>query len=213
MNDELKQADGRHMTAAAALSDVEIPTCDSPEALEIPALARRSVEIFVGERRVCKVEEAYAIPFLQQPAACFVSIKTADRDLRGCIGTIEPSYPTLAEEIISNAIQAATRDPRFPPVTESELPSLRYSVDVLAKPEETQCELLDPSVFGVIVEDETRTRRGLLLPDIEGVESSEQQVQIAARKAGIAPDAPLRLYRFRVVRFRETENFNSWQKE
>ena len=179
-----------------------------PEGDEIPALARRAIETFVRERRALSYEEVSVSSYLKQPAACFVSIKTVDGDLRGCIGTIEPTRPTLAEEIIFNAIQAATCDPRFLPVAESELPSLRFSVDVLSKPEATQFDLLDPAIYGVIVEDEAGTRRGLLLPDIEGIESPGQQVQIAARKAGIAPDAPLKLYRFRVVRFRETENQN-----
>lgn len=170
---------------------------------QIPALARRAVETYVCERRVLGGESAPGLPALLQPAACFVSIKTAGGDLRGCIGTIEPSRPTLAEEIIINAVNAATRDPRFMPVEEHELPSLRYSVDVLSQPEPTRFESLDPSLYGVIVEDQTGARRGLLLPDIEGVETSTQQVQIAARKAGIHPDEPLRLFRFQVTRFRE----------
>lgn len=179
---------------------------DDAEGAELPALARRSVESYVREHHILRKERAPDTPLLLQPAACFVSIKTADGSLRGCIGTLEPSRPTLADEIILNAVHAATQDPRFPPVAEVELPSLRFSVDVLSEPELTQFEHLDPSVFGVIVEDEAGTRRGLLLPDIEGVETSEQQVQIAARKAGIAPGTPLRLYRFRVVRFREPAN-------
>ena len=125
--------------------------------------------------------------------------------MRGCIGTIEAVKESLAEEIISNAISAATRDPRFPPVAPDELSHLRYSVDVLSKPEPTTFEGLDPKIYGVIVEDLQGTRRGLLLPDIEGVETATQQVEIAARKAGIAPGTLLRLSRFRVERFPETE--------
>jgi AmmeMemoRadiSam system protein A len=170
---------------------------------EPPALARRAVEAYVTQRRIISARELDQNPALSQPAACFVSIKTTDRELRGCIGTIEPSYETLADEIIHNAISAATRDPRFYPVAESELSGLRFSVDVLGGPEETQFQELNPAVYGVIVEDESGTRRGLLLPDIEGVETPEQQVRIAARKAGIAPGTPLRLYRFRVTRFKE----------
>jgi AmmeMemoRadiSam system protein A len=138
-------------------------------------------------------------------APCFVSLKTLDGELRGCIGTIEPARENLAREIIANAISAAMNDPRFDPVTEQELPNLRYSVDVLRPAEPAVFEELDPSVFGVILEDESRALRGLLLPDIPGIDSAEQQVEIAARKAGIPHGTPVKLWRFRVDRFREEE--------
>ncbi|HYG79636.1 MAG TPA: AmmeMemoRadiSam system protein A [Pyrinomonadaceae bacterium] len=169
----------------------------------IPALARRAVETFIRERRVIENPPASG-PLLEERAACFVSIKTHAGDLRGCIGTIEPAKKTLAEEIIANAVSSATRDPRFPPVAPAELSHLRYSVDVLSSPEPAQFEELDPKVYGVIVEDESGMRRGLLLPDLQGVETARQQVDIAARKAGIAPGAPLKLSRFRVERFGES---------
>ena len=140
---------------------------------------------------------------LSERVSCFVSIKTHAGDLRGCIGTIEPAKPNLAEELVANAINAATRDPRFDPVSASELGGLRYSVDILGAPEPTTFEDLDPKTYGVIVEDESGKLRGLLLPDIRGVETAKQQVDIAARKAGIAPDKPIRLSRFRVERYRE----------
>jgi AmmeMemoRadiSam system protein A/AmmeMemoRadiSam system protein B len=174
----------------------------------LPALARRAVENYVRGGRVLNAADAPESPVLSQPAACFVSIKTDDGELRGCIGTIEPTRASLAEELIANAVSAATRDPRFPPVAARELEHLRYSVDILSQPEAAQFEDLDPKDYGVIVEDESGVRRGLLLPDIEGVEDAAQQVQIAARKAGIAPDEPVRLYRFRVERFREPSNSN-----
>jgi AmmeMemoRadiSam system protein A len=142
-------------------------------------------------------------PILARRAACFVSLKTHDGELRGCIGTIEPVKETLAEELIASAVSAATRDPRFPPVKPRELPHLRYSVDILYEPEPAQFEDLDPARYGVIVEDEGGYRRGLLLPDIPGVETAQEQVEIAARKAGIAPGTPVSLSRFRVERFRE----------
>jgi MEMO1 family protein len=176
------------------------------EAESLTKLARRAVETFVGEGRTVSAEEALAEVApraLERPAACFVSIKTADGSLRGCIGTVEPTRGRLAEELISNAVSAATRDPRFPPVSAAELASLRYSVDVLDEPEPAEFEDLDPKVFGLIVEDHDGRRRGLLLPDIEGVETAREQLRIAARKAGIAPHEPVRLYRFRVRRFRE----------
>ena len=169
----------------------------------LPALARRAVETYVLERSLYEPDAASLPSALKQPSACFVSIKTLERELRGCIGTITPTYATLAEEVVVNAVSAATRDPRFLPVSAEELTRLRYSVDVLGEPEPARFEDLDPAVFGVIVEDETGSRRGLLLPDIGGVETAEQQLQIAARKAGLAPNQPHRLYRFRVRRFSE----------
>jgi AMMECR1 domain-containing protein len=105
-------------------------------------------------------------------------------------------------ELINNAIGAATRDPRFPPLAPDELSNVRYSVDVLFPPEPSCFEDLDPEVFGVIVEDDCGLR-GLLLPAIEGVETAAQQVEIAARKAGIPAGRPLKISRFRVDRFRE----------
>jgi AmmeMemoRadiSam system protein A len=168
----------------------------------ILALARRAVETFVRERRIIKPLSTLP-PALDRPAACFVSIKTDGSQLRGCIGTIKPDKNTLAEEIIANAIGAATRDPRFPPVAEAELYNLFYSVDVLDQPEPASFEMLDPKTFGVIVEDASGVYRGLLLPDIEGIDTTEQQVAIAMRKAGLVPGTTVKLYRFRVNRFRE----------
>ena len=168
----------------------------------VPALARLAVETFVTSG-VQLTTPAHTAGILSSPGACFVSIKTRTGDLRGCIGTVEPSKQTLADEVIVNAISAATRDPRFPPVAIDELPNLVYSVDLLAAPEPARFEDLDPAVYGVIVEDETGYARGLLLPDIPGVDTVAKQVEIAARKAGIAPGKKLKLSRFRVERFRE----------
>lgn len=173
------------------------------ENAELPRLARETVETFVRTGQVIAPPPVDEESPLRQPAACFVSIKTEDGDLRGCIGTIEPTYPSLAEELIANAVSAATHDPRFLPVTANELPHLRFSVDVLSAPEPTRLEDLDPSIYGVVVTDEAGRQRGLLLPAIEGVETVGQQVAIAARKAGLRPDAALKLYRFRVRRFSE----------
>ena len=175
---------------------------DSPG--DLPRLARDAVETFIrsGEILSPPVE---AGELLYTRAPCFVSLKTLDGELRGCIGTIEPAKDSLAQEIIANAISAAMNDPRFDPVDGSELANLRYSVDVLRPAEETVFDELDPAVFGVIVEDEANARRGLLLPDIPGVESAEQQVEIASRKAGIPRGTPVKLWRFKVDRFREGE--------
>lgn len=181
--------------------DNQVPA-HAPLVDDLPALARRAVETFVRERQLIEPDEQRPDSILNSKSACFVSIKTA-HDLRGCIGTIEPVKDTLAEEIVVNAVHAATRDPRFEPISAEELPNLRYSVDVLDSPEPARFEELDPAQYGVIVEDESGIRRGLLLPNIEGIDTAEQQVRIAARKAGIPPDMPLRLHRFRVRRFKE----------
>jgi AmmeMemoRadiSam system protein A/AmmeMemoRadiSam system protein B len=168
---------------------------------ELPTLARRAVETFVRTGKQIEVPDELSA-LLSVRAPCFVSIKTSG-DLRGCIGTVEPVKDNLAQELIANAINAATRDPRFDPISAEELANLRYSVDILGTPEPATLDDLDPKVYGVIVEDESERRRGLLLPDIPGVEGAAQQVEIAARKAGIPPGTPLKLARFRVDRFRE----------
>jgi len=171
---------------------------------DLSGLARRAVETFVtGGTQLEPPPNLSGL--LAACAPCFVSLKTLAGDLRGCIGTIEPVKDTLAEEIITNGISAATRDPRFSPVSIDELSNLRYSVDVLFPAEPASVEDLDPAVYGVIVEDDSGFRRGLLLPDIPGVETAAMQVEIAARKAGIPSGTPLKLSRFRVERFSESK--------
>jgi AmmeMemoRadiSam system protein A len=170
---------------------------------DLPGLAREAVETFVRSGEV--LESPNVTGLVSARAPCFVSLKTLDGELRGCIGTIEPVKETLAEEIIANAVSAAINDPRFNPVSEDELSNLRYSVDVLLPAEETVIEDLDPVRYGVIVEDERGGRRGLLLPDIPGVDTVAQQVEIAARKAGIPSGTPVKLWRFKVDRFREAD--------
>lgn len=169
---------------------------------DLPELARRAVETFV---RTGNRIEAPKNPsgLLGARAACFVSLKTQAGELRGCIGTIEPVEDVLAEELIANAINACMRDPRFPPVETRELSEIFYSVDVLSAPEPATFADLDPTTYGVIVEDEDGLRRGLLLPDIDGVETAGRQVEIASRKAGIPAGAAVSLYRFSVQRFSE----------
>jgi AMMECR1 domain-containing protein len=116
---------------------------------------------------------------------------------------VDPEKDTLAEEVIFNAISAAMRDPRFTPVREDELSGLKYSVDVLSPPEPARVEDLDPRVYGVIVEDETGLRRGLLLPNLEGVDTAATQIEIASRKAGIPEGSKTRIWRFSADRYRE----------
>lgn len=168
----------------------------------IPALARRTIETFVRDGTIISSPEDLPDE-LTAHAGCFVSIKTRNGDLRGCIGTVDPVRDTLAEEIITNGISSATRDPRFAPVRPDELPNLKYSVDVLSAPEPCKMDDLDPKIYGVVVEDETGFRRGLLLPNLEGISSASHQVDIASRKAGIPPGTPLKLFRFRSDRYSE----------
>lgn len=162
-------------------------------------LARKTIESYVREKRIIKPPEELG-PEMQGRAGTFVSIHDRRGNLRGCIGTIEPQQPTVAQEVIQNAISAATRDPRFPPVQPEELEDLDIKVDVLTKPEPIDSmDQLDPKRYGVIVE--SGWRRGLLLPDLEGVDTVEYQVEIAMRKAGIRPGEPMQLYRFEVKRY------------
>jgi AmmeMemoRadiSam system protein A len=135
--------------------------------------------------------------------ACFVSIKTLAGGLRGCIGTILPTQSGLDREIIANAVAASTRDPRFPPMTSRELEDVTISVDVLSLPEPvSDLGELDPSVWGVIVSQ--GMRRGVLLPDLEGVDTVEEQLGIAAQKAGIwRLGSGVSIERFRVDRYKE----------
>ena len=141
---------------------------------------------------------------LSVPQACFVSIKTKSGDLRGCIGTIMPTQAALAQEIMVNAVSAAIRDPRFEPMTADELAETLISVDVLNPPEPVQdLNDLDPAVWGVIVSK--NGRRGLLLPDLEGVDTVERQLTIAAQKAGIFDLSGLTVQRFKVVRHHESQ--------
>ena len=135
-----------------------------------------------------------------QQAGVFVSIKKGGK-LRGCIGTIRPTRENLAAEISHNAISAASQDPRFEPIGPDELPELEISVDVLGPAEVIQgSEELDPFKYGVIVEK--GERRGLLLPNLEGVDTVEKQVAIAREKAGISPGEEVKIYRFQVDRFK-----------
>jgi AmmeMemoRadiSam system protein A len=162
------------------------------------SLARQAVEAFVRGRNVISPPAA-GLQGSPPQAGAFVSLHL-NGELRGCIGTIEPTRDTLGEEIVRNAIAAATEDPRFPRVTPGELRGLDISVDVLGAPEPIPGpEDLDPRKYGVIVEK--GYRRGLLLPDLEGVDTAKDQVAIACRKAGLRPDTPgISLYRFEVVR-------------
>lgn len=165
-------------------------------------LARLSVEAFANGRRVAAVPDDTPPELLAQRAGAFVSLHSHGQ-LRGCIGTITATRANLAEEIMQNGISACSRDPRFDPVRPDELDSLEYSVDVLGAAEPIEsADQLDPARYGVIVTK--GRRRGLLLPNLEGIDTVAEQVAIAKRKAGIAvDDDDVRLERFEVVRHTE----------
>lgn len=142
----------------------------------------------------------------QKRAGCFVSIHRKDtQELRGCIGTILPTCKNLASEIVNNALSAC-RDPRFEPMTKEEINNLDISVDVLKEPEPiNSAKALNPKKFGVIVKAKDG-RTGLLLPDLEGVDKANDQIEIARQKAGILPDEPIYLYRFATERYESHPN-------
>ncbi len=161
-------------------------------------IARRALENNIKGRTRLDIPEELP-PGLTRPGAAFVSLKKKG-NLRGCIGTIQPLQENLAAEIAENALGAALRDPRFPPVTATELDELDISVDVLSDPEKVEdISILDPRRYGVIVR--TGMRSGLLLPALEGVDTVEQQLEIARRKANIYDDEPAEIYRFEVKRY------------
>ncbi|MFC1911537.1 AmmeMemoRadiSam system protein B [Chloroflexota bacterium] len=162
-------------------------------------LARKTVETYVKEGKI-PPPPGRLTREMKERAGVFVSIHKLG-DLRGCIGTFEPKQKNVAAEIMNNAISSATRDPRFPPVSPEELEHLDYKVDVLTTPEPVADEShLDSKKYGVIVE--SGFRRGLLLPDLEGVDTVDYQIDICRQKAGIAPDEPIKLYRFEVKRYK-----------
>ncbi|MBI4319814.1 MAG: AmmeMemoRadiSam system protein A [Chloroflexi bacterium] len=161
-------------------------------------LAKRAVEIYVTERRILPRPREMT-PEMLARAGVFVCLKKFE-ELRGCIGTFEPTEQTVAEEIIRNAISSATRDPRFPPVRSDELRFISYGVDVLGPYEVVEdLEQLDAKRYGVIVQG--GGRRGLLLPDLEGVDTALEQIEIARRKAGITAGDHVAVFRFEVVRY------------
>ncbi len=166
---------------------------------QIAAFASKVVEKWVAdkERLVCDNIPQY----MQTKSACFVSLHTADGNLRGCIGTIEPRHQNLALEIVENAIAACNHDPRFSPVSEQELNNLVITVDVLSTPEKTIIENLDPLKYGIIVTD--GYRKGVLLPALENIVDTTQQINIAKRKAGLlnVDNNLLDFFRFTSTRF------------
>jgi AmmeMemoRadiSam system protein A len=161
-------------------------------------LAKAAVENYVRQGKEIKPDQL--TPEMKERAGVFICLKKKGQ-LRGCIGTFEPTRSSIAEEIVHNSISSATGDPRFPPVQAFELKDLEYTVDVLTHPETVSGKAdLDAKKYGVIIE--RGHRRGLLLPDLEGVDTVDEQIRICRLKAGISEDEPIKLYRFEVRRYK-----------
>ncbi len=164
-------------------------------------LVRSSIENYLQHNKVMSVPREIPSSLLDNKGGVFVSLKKKG-NLRGCIGTTEGFRPNLASEIINNAVSAGFRDPRFPPLQQSELDDLTVSVDMLSPPEKVNdTKELDHRRYGVLVK--AGSRSGLLLPDLAGVDSVAEQLDIACQKAGIFPGEIYDIYRFTVTRYSE----------
>ncbi len=163
------------------------------------SLARKTIETYIRDKHLIDVPKDLPREMYETRAGAFVSLHIKG-ELRGCIGTIAPTEDCVAKEIIHNAVSASTKDPRFDAVRANELDLLEYSVDVLGEAEDIDSpDLLDVKRYGVIVTQ--GYKRGLLLPDLEGVDTVDEQIAIAKRKAGISvDDKDVKLQRFEVIR-------------
>ncbi|HHD2754116.1 TPA: AmmeMemoRadiSam system protein A [Clostridium perfringens] len=163
-------------------------------------LARKNLDTYFNLGRLLTREEIEDKDLLEDRKGVFVSLKM-NGELRGCIGTIMPTTDSVGEEIIRNSLSAALNDPRFAPLKKEELVEIDISVDLLYPPEKANFEDLDPYNYGVIVT--YGNKKGLLLPNLEGVENKEEQLEIAMNKGGISPSDKYTLERFKVERFKE----------
>ncbi len=164
-------------------------------------LARQALEETLVHGRRFEAPPALTAQFAT-PTAVFVTLRSPTGELRGCIGSVTPITDSLAAEVIMESIAAATRDPRFDPVEPEEVPELQIEVSVLSEPEPVaSLNDLDPSRYGVIVTSVGGGRRGLLLPNIEGIQTAAQQVRLARHKASIGEIEDVRLFRFRADKY------------
>jgi len=165
-------------------------------------LAKTAVENYIKKGEIISPSADLPKEFLEKQAGVFVTIKKG-KELRGCIGTYLATKRNIAEEIIHNAIAAATEDYRFNPIKPEELPFLSYTVYLLNPPKLVKnIEELDPKKYGIIVKSADLLKTGLLLPDLDGVDTVEQQVSIACQKGGINPEREkILIYRFTVEKF------------
>ncbi|MGB2762017.1 MAG: AmmeMemoRadiSam system protein A [Minisyncoccales bacterium] len=183
------------------------------------SIAKKAVEIYINQGEIIKPPKDLPKEFLNEKAGVFVNIENQGK-LRGCIGTYLPTKENIAREIIHNAIAAATEDYRFSPIQEEELPELSYTVYVLDKPEQIKSiDELDPKKYGILVKSQSfspgsdvifepapraNSKSGLLLPDLEGINTVEKQISVACQKGGINPDLEkIIIYRFTVEKFEQ----------
>ncbi len=169
-------------------------------------LTKQTIETYLKTGKIIMLPADLPAEMINKRAGVFICFKNK-KELRGCIGTFLPVYENIAQEIIQNTIAAATQDPRFLPVNGSELKDLKVSIDILSEPQELQDEeinQLDPKKYGAMVKSEDGLRTGLLLPDLEGVETIEEQISIACQKAGINEYTEnFTVYKFTVERHEE----------
>jgi len=163
-------------------------------------LAKQTIETYIKTGKIISPPTDLPKEMLNKKAGVFVSLHLKDGSLRGCIGTFFPTRPNIAQEIITNAISSATQDPRFPPVIIKELPKIIYSVDILSASKTVSKDILsDTKKYGLIISAQDG-RRGLLLPDLPGVDTIEEQIKICRMKAGINPWEPVSYQIFTVER-------------
>ena len=168
--------------------------------MTLPKLAKLAVETYLEKGKIIEPPSDLSPEFLQSKAGVFVTIEK-NGQLRGCIGTYLPTCENIGKETIQNAISAATQDWRFGSVSKEELPYLKYIVYILSKPEPVNdVKELDPKIFGIIVKSGFKS--GLLLPNLEGIDTVKKQIHIACQKAGINPEIEnYNIYKFRVEKF------------
>lgn len=163
-------------------------------------LARQAIRHYLEVGKILEIPDPLP-PVFDRQAGVFVCLYQ-EKKLRGCVGTPVPLSPSLAKETVRNSVGAATKDPRFPPLSLEELEGLCISVDVLSPLKSAPSEAhWDVRRYGVLVDQELR--RGILLPGVEGVATAQEQVEIACRKAGIDPKSSFRVQLFQVERFGE----------
>ena len=166
-------------------------------------LAKEAIEAYVKNKALLSISPDLPEEMLKNQAGVFISLHLKDDSLRGCIGTFAPTQENIAQEIIQNAISAATQDPRFPPIKSEELSEIVYSVDILSASKSiSKDKLSDPKKYGLIVSAKDN-RRGLLLPDLPGVDTIEEQIRICRLKAGIEPQKTVNYHIFTVERHTE----------
>lgn len=167
------------------------------------ALAKKTVETYIESGKIIKAEDNLIKEFSEKKAGVFITIEK-NKDLRGCIGTYLPTQDNIIEEVIQNAISASTEDYRFGSIQKQELPFLSYTVSILEKPELIKDRKeLNPKEYGIIIKTlDYPLKSALLLPDLEGVDTIEQQVSITCRKGEINPSKEkIIIYKFKVKKY------------